>query len=111
MLSALVFAISVLAPAQDYGTLKIDRVRGPEHDTGYALVTYRNTTPRTFRAAVTIRCNALDSAGRKVATNARSFFVHDVGPIAPGFEGTREIPVRLNGAPFASMQCLVESAR
>ncbi|MBC8378445.1 MAG: hypothetical protein H8E62_04650 [Planctomycetes bacterium] len=89
------------------GKLTIDRVWGDPGATygAYALVTWKNTTSKTFQC-VTIQAIALDSNKQKVGMNKRSFFKH----IPPGFEGTLEIPIRLNGATFKSVSCKVIEA-
>ncbi len=88
------------------GEIKIDRVWA-EYDYGYALVSYTNDSNKTFWQAVTIQCTAKGQGGKKLNTNTRSFFVHNHGPIAPGFTGTLKIPVRLHGAELQSMSCRV----
>lgn len=86
------------------GSIKIDRV-WISNSFGYALVSYLNDTKDTFSSVVTIKCVALDNQGKKININTRSFFVHDYGPIVPGFEGTLKIPVNLYGASMKSMSC------
>lgn len=98
-------------PATSRGTLKVDRVWEEDHDYAYALASYHNDGSATFRAGVTVRCDALGDGGRKINTNTRSFFAHEHGPITPGFTGTVKVPVQLNGATLKSMSCWIESAR
>jgi len=102
-------------PLDKHGTLKLERAwetgEGTRFATGYALVSYENTTNRTFQQAVTIRCDALDTGGGKIGTNTRSFFVFKHGPIQPGFRGTEEIPINTDGTDFTKMSCWIESAR
>jgi len=106
-IAAAVGATSTKAGAR--GALSVDRVYSRD-DYGYAIVSYRNTSDQTFRERVTVRCDALDGARQKLGTNTRSFFADDHGPIKPGFEGTLEIPVRLNGATLDRVECWTEAA-
>ncbi len=78
------------------GSLKIDRFweeSFSNYNVVYVLVTYRNTTERTFSRAVTIRATILDGSRSKIDTNSRSFFSFEHGPIGPGFEGDVKIPI------------------
>lgn len=96
------------------GTLTLDRAWDENiggYRCSYALVTWENTTTDTFNAGVTIQAVAYDSRGQKINENQRSFFVHERGPIVPGFKGTLKIPVELGEAQFARMECSVISAR
>lgn len=98
------------APAR--GSLTVDRVwEDAGADAGYALVSYHNNSGTTFRRVVTVRCDAFGPGDKKIGTNTRSFFVHEIGEIAPGFQGTKQIPVSLNGAAFSSMSCVIERAQ
>ena len=108
-------SLAVLAPPKARGddptpeepkSLVVDRV-WEEHGTGYALVTYTNTTSRTMASAVTIQCTALDAAGGKINVNHRSFFAHERGAMPPGFSGTLHIPVSLTGMAMKSMSCRI----
>ena len=85
------------------GVVLVDRVWS-SHDYGYALVTFKNQTSKTYNR-VTIRCTALGESGKKLGINSRSFFSHERGLIEPGFEGTVEVPVALHGADLKSMSC------
>jgi len=96
------------------GTLTIDRAWDENiggYRCAYALVTWENTSTNTFNAGVTIQAVAYDSRGQKINENQRSFFVHERGPIVPGFKGTLKIPVELGNAQFTRMECSVISAR
>ncbi len=99
------------APAdRQRGGVTVDRVWSEEStSTARALVTYTNTTSRTFAQNVTIQCVAR-VAGRAVGQGSRSFFAFERGAIQPGFTGTLEIPARLNGADFDMVDCEVIEA-
>lgn len=76
----------------------------------YALVSWKNELGRTFRQ-VTIQATAFDTEGKKIDQNERSFFSHERGPIAPGFEGTLKIPVEIGNARFGKMRVSVISIK
>ena len=103
-------AATPAAPSR--GTLKVDRVRtGEAEGYGYALASYVNDSRQTFSRVVTVQCDAFAGEGRKIGTNTRSFFVHEHGPIVPGFRGTVEVPVELDGETLDSMECWIAQAR
>jgi len=87
------------------GQIKVDRVW---KDAGYlyALVSYANDTPNTF-SMVTIQCVAQAADGSKLGVNSRSWFEYRSGPITPGFEGVKEVPVNLHGTDGETMSCNV----
>lgn len=102
----LILAIISMSSICYAGSVKIDRVWLDSNiDFFYVLVTYTNDTEKTFNNAVTITCFALDSKGNKLNSNHRSFFVHEYGPIKPGFTGTLKIPIELHGASAKSASC------
>lgn len=94
------------------GSLTLERT-ALDGTSGWAkgIVRYNNTTGRTFTFSVAVSCDALNSSGRVVGTNQRSFFAADRGSIGPGFSGTLEVPVDLQGASYKSMRCEITSAR
>jgi hypothetical protein len=78
------------------GSFKIERFWEEtvgDYTCSYTIVSYRNTTSRTFESQVTIQAAVYDAQDKMVDTNERSFFAHEHGPIGPGFEGTVKIPV------------------
>jgi hypothetical protein len=79
-------------------------------DYGYAAVSYRNDTDRTFAGKVEIRCMAIDPAGDVIAQNSRSFFESELGSMEPGFTSSADIAVLLNGRHMDSMRCAVATA-
>lgn len=95
-----------LLPFNAAASVDIDRlwIKG---DYGYVLVTYTNDTQKTFQKYATITCVASDRSKKKIGVNKRSFFAHQHGPIAPGFSGTVEIPIELNGIKMHSANCSV----
>jgi hypothetical protein len=91
------------------GKLTVDRAWAEEiggYRCSYALVTWENTTSKTFNQ-ITIQAIAYNSAGQKINANERSFFAMVDGPIAPGFKRTLKIPVELGGENFSRMECSV----
>ena len=89
---------------QCHAGIEVDRISS-EGDFGYALVTYANTTGKTFNTAVTIKCVAMGKNKKNLGVNEASFFTHQHGPIKPGFSDTIEIPFQLNGAKMKSANC------
>jgi len=95
------------------GKLTIDRAWAEDvggYRCSYALVTWENTTTKTFDV-VTIQAIAYDRSGQKINMNQRSFFARERGPIAPKSKGTLKIPVEIGGAKFKSMECSVVVAK
>lgn len=79
-----------------FGSFNIERFweeTHGEYTCTYTLVSYKNTTEKTFEEKVTIRATIYDSQENMIDTNTRSFFAHEYGPIEPGFEGTVKIPI------------------
>ena len=99
-------AAVLFIPGAALGELTIDRVwTSSTGNYGYALVTYVNTSGKTFERAVTIQCVAYDTSGRKINMNKRSFFAREHGAMGPGFEGTIKVPVQIDGIPMKEMSC------
>jgi hypothetical protein len=93
------------------GTLLVNKV-WEASEYAYALTTYTNTTEQTFNNLVEISCNVFNAAGKKVATNHRSFFAYRTGPVAPGFTAQKQIPVDMRWAGhMSSMKCAITAAR
>jgi hypothetical protein len=97
----------------EFGSFKVERFWEEtvgNYTCSYTIVTYRNTTQKTFEANVTIRASVYDSQKRMVDTNTRSFFAHEHGPIKPGFEGTVKIPVECDKGQAKSVSVKIDSA-
>jgi hypothetical protein len=98
----------------EFGSFKIERFWEEtvgDYTCSYAIVTYKNTTQKTFDENVTIRATVYDSQKRVVDTNTRSFFAHEYGPIKPGFEGTVKIPVECAKGQAKSVSAKIDNAR
>lgn len=67
------------------------------YDTLNAVVTYTNTSNKTFDNGVTITCKALDSDGNVINTGEQSFYNNQYGAIKPGFTG--KVKVLIDDAP------------
>ena len=100
----LVLVFPGVAYADSVGTIKIEKA-WVDRDFGYVLVFYENTTTKTFTRYVTIRCEAKNSRGKRINSNKRSFFAHEVGPIKPGFTGNVKIPIQIYGKEMESVSC------
>ena len=83
--------------------------RGPGYEYARAVVTYRNTTSRTFKTVV-VECVAKDSYGSPVSTHRLHFstILGDL-PITPGFERNEEAPFS-NGSAVRSVHCYITRA-
>lgn len=78
------------------GSFKIERVWEEtvgQNTFAYAIVTYKNTTPKTFKKVVTIKGTFLDKSGGVIDTCSRSFFCFEIGPIPPGFEDSVKLAI------------------
>lgn len=98
----------------EVGTFKVERFWEEtvgDYTCSYTIVSYRNTTQRTFTKNVTIQATLYDSQKNVVNTNTRSFFAFEVGPIGPGFEGTVKIPIDCAKGQASSVSVKIESAR
>jgi hypothetical protein len=108
-------AATVARPmTQEVGTFKIERFWEEtvgQYTCSYTIVSYRNTTQRTFTKNVTIQATVYDSQKNVVDTGERSFFAFEVGPIGPGFEGTVKIPIDCAKGQASSVSVKIESAR
>ena len=96
------------------GTLEVERVWVENlGDTNYvyALVKYTNDTQERFTSAVTIQATAYDKKGEPINMNTRSFFVHEVGTIEPGFTSRIKIPVECYHHAVKNVQCVITKAR
>ena len=83
--------------ATSFGSYRIERM-WEESSYTYILVSYRNTTNRTFSSMVTLTAVLYDANNRMLDMNDRSFFASDSGPMSPGFEGTVKISVSVLGS-------------
>lgn len=96
-----------------YGSIRIDRFWEEtvgDYTCSYTIVSYKNTTERTFSSQVTIRATIYDSKENVIDTNTRSFFAHEHGPIKPGFEGTLKIPIECNKGQAKSVTVKIDKA-
>lgn len=80
-----------------FGAYKVER-KWEESTYTYILVSYRNTTNRTFSSMVTLTAILYDANNQMLDLDDRSLFVSDSGPISPGFEGTVKISVSVIGS-------------
>lgn len=64
--------------------IKVDLVKVDGNSTKVAY-TYTNKSEQTFTRSVVVECSLLDKKGALIDIKKRSFFVHDVGPIGPGW--------------------------
>lgn len=112
-LGAILFAGQDEWTRTEFGSFKIERFWEEtlgNYTCSYTIVTYRNTTQKTFDKNVTIRATVYDSQKKVVDTNTRSFFVHEYGPIKPGFEGTLKIPVECAKGQAKSVSVKIDNA-
>lgn len=78
------------------GSFKIERVWEEtlgQNTFANAIVTYKNTTSKTFTKAVTIKGTFLDKADGVIDICERSFFCFEIGPIKPGFEDSVKLEI------------------
>jgi hypothetical protein len=98
----------------EFGSFKIERFWEEtvgDYTCSYTLVTYRNTTKKTFSGGVTIRATVYDSNKNMVDSNTRSLFALEYGTIKPGFEGIVKIPIDCNPGKAHSVSVKIDSAR
>jgi len=97
----------------EFGSFKVERFWEEtvgDYTCSYTIVTYRNTTQKTFDKNVTIRATVYDSQKKVVDTNTRSLFAHEYGPIKPGFEGTVKIPIECARGQAKSVSVKIDNA-
>ena len=105
---------TIEADEQSSGMIEVERVwleEFPNYRCAYALVKYTNDTNRTFRQNITVQATALDVTGTAINTNRRSFFVHEVGLIKPGYSGMLKIPIEVYDQTCDSVTCKIISAQ
>lgn len=98
----------------DSGSFKIERFWEEtvgQYTCSYTIVSYKNTTNKTFTAQVEIQATVYDAQKKVVDMNTRSFFAHEHGPIRPGFEGTVKIPVECARGQAKSVSVKISKAR
>lgn len=98
----------------DSGSFKIERFWEEtvgQYTCSYTIVSYKNTTNKTFTAQVEIQATVYDAQKKVVDMNTRSFFAHEYGPIKPGFEGTVKIPVECAKGQAKSVSVKISIAR
>lgn len=116
---AVCLAVGSLLPSQDgwtktlSGSFKIERFW--EETVGdftctYTIISYKNTTQRTFDKNVTFRASIYDAGKNMIDTNTRSFFAHEYGPIKPGFEGTIKIPIECRPGQSKTVSVRIDNA-
>jgi hypothetical protein len=96
------------------GSFKIDRFWEEtvgQYTCSYTIVSYKNTTNKTFTAQVSIQATVYDAQKNVVDMNTRSFFAHEYGPIKPGFEGTVKIPVECAAGQAKSVSVKIDRAQ
>ena len=114
MSSILVYAESKKWTETEFRSFRVDRFWEEtvgNYTCSYTLVTYKNTTTKTFNSAVTIRATIYDSKENKLDTNTRSFFTHEYGPRKPGFEGVLKIPIECEKGRARSVSVGVDHAK
>jgi hypothetical protein len=77
-----------------------------EHGYLNVIVLYTNDTDDTYKA-VRIKCTALNSNGKIINFNKRSFYDHEYGPIKPGFSDSLKIPIEVKDKVVDSASCEV----
>ncbi|MBN2566095.1 MAG: hypothetical protein JXB46_10335, partial [Candidatus Eisenbacteria bacterium] len=80
------------------------------HTVTHTLISYKNTTQRTFATAVRLKVAVYDQSGRLIGTNTRCLFASDRGAMTPGFVGDIEIPVVADGGATRSIGVAIEAA-
>lgn len=80
-----------------FGSYRVERMW---EDGGYTyvLVSYRNTTSRTFNDTVTLTALLYDANGQMLDMEDEPFYAFENGPMSPGFEGTLKISFSFVGA-------------
>jgi hypothetical protein len=101
---------SAFVPPLSIGSLTLERTY-TAGDRTHAVVRYHNDSDRTMGRVVSVQCDAIDPGGRVVATGSGSLAADEHGPLLPGFEGTLDIPIPLDGAAAESIACEIEQAR
>ncbi|OGP62751.1 MAG: hypothetical protein A2170_10065 [Deltaproteobacteria bacterium RBG_13_53_10] len=119
-LAALVVVCS-LAMAQDaewtkteLGSFRVERFWEEtlgDYTWATTIVTYKNTTKKTFTKNVTLRATIYDSQKKMVDTTTRSFFVFEYGPIKPDFEGTLKFEMGCAKGKAKSVSVRIDNAR
>lgn len=79
------------------GSYRVERL-WQEGSFTYALVSYRNTTSRTFKDTITITALFYDTNNRMLDMEDKSLYASENGPMAPGFESTVKIMSSCTGA-------------
>ena len=79
------------------GSYRVERL-WQEGSLTYALVSYRNTTSRTFKDRVTITALFYDANNRMLDMEDKSLYASENGPMAPSFESTVKIMSTCAGA-------------
>jgi hypothetical protein len=96
------------------GSFRIDRVWEEtlgQNTFANAIVTYKNTTSKTFEKAVTIKGTFLDKSGGVIDICERSFFCFEVGPIPPGFEDSVKLEIDCRKGQLGSVSAKIARAQ
>lgn len=96
------------------GSFKIERVWEEtmgQNTFANAIVTYKNTTSKTFTQAVTIKGTFLDKSDGVIDTCSRSFFCFEVGPIPPGFEDSVKLEIDCGKGQLGSVSVKISRAQ
>ena len=80
--------------------MTVDRIWS-KHGFGYALVTVRNSSRKTWPKGAPIECIAFGKDEKKLGTSTRSWFE----ALPPGFEGTKKLSIALHGPVLEKMEC------
>ena len=79
------------------GSYRVERL-WQEGSFTYALVSYRNTTSRTFKDTITITALFYDANNRMLDMQDENLYAFKNGPMAPSFESTVKIMSTCTGA-------------
>ncbi len=94
------------------GEIQINRVWSA-YNYAYALLSYHNTSGRSFKRLVRFECVALDAWENKINVNDNAFYASRIGPIYPGFKREIKVMVGIEGKmqTFQGMRCRISEAR
>jgi hypothetical protein len=99
--------------ATDKGSYRIARFweeTAGSYTATYTIVSYKNTTSKTFTSSVRIKASIYDQNNGLIDTNTRSFFATEYGSMAPGFTGEVKIPIDANPGEAKSVRVTIEIA-
>jgi len=96
------------------GSFRIDRLWEEtlgQNTFATAIVTYKNTTSKTFEKVVTIKGTFLDKSDGVIDICERSFFCFEVGPIPPGFEDSIKLEINCGKGQLRSVSVKIARAQ